>query len=615
MNWKNVVWNYISVVLAAGVVIFCWAMVKSVDLMRMEMERVRASLQEIQEQMGQGTSAVSGTAVSAAAEPEAANAQYYDPEAEQGGRIVYASAADSGNLNSIVSSDSQVSSFWSLAMDSLAEPDYGDPNLYKPMLAESWSLSDDKLVWTIKLRRGILWHDFKDPVTGKEWKNIPVTAHDFKFYLDVVKDETVDALPLRGYFASIQEIKVINDLEFQVVWNEKYFLSKDITLGLTPLPRHLYNADGKFSGARFNGDTERNRMIVGCGPYQFVRWENGKRVTFRRFEKYYGKRLGIMPPIRQISFDLIKHPGTRLQALVSKDLDNLNLSPEQWINNTSGAAFDEKTGWIRKIKYPAYAYSYIGLNQKNPLFQDKKVRQALSHLIDRKRILKDVYFDLARPVSGPFFPDSPAYDKSIAPYAFSVETAKKLLAEAGWKDTDGDGVLDKDGEPFHFTILNPNVNTTYQKILPILKEDMAKAGIRMDALSLEWSVVLERIDKRHFDAAMIGWTSGMRPDPYQLWHSGTADLPSSSNFISFRNREADKLIEAIRVEFNDAEREKLYHAFHKLIHEEAPYLFLFSPYNLNALSSRYRNVRVFPGGIPDRLLWTPSKQQLSVPGM
>ena len=600
-------------------IVFCaWAVVTALDLVRSNLEEMKGSLKEINDTLATiATTPYAPTAsppVAVSGESGAANAQYYDPKAQEGDRIIFASGADAGNLNPVTSSDAAVSTFWSFAMDSLAEPDWNDPNLYKPMLAESWSLSDDKLVWNIKLRRGILWHDFTDPVTKKEWRNVPVTAKDFKFYLDVIKDETVDAVPLRGYFADIDRIDVINDYEFNVVWKKKYFLSKDITLGLSPLAKHLYDPDGKFSGAKFNDDTERNRMIIGCGPYQFLRWEVGKRVLFKRFEKYYGKRLGIMPPIRQISFDIYKHPGSRLQALEAKEIDTLNLTPEQWINNTSSSAFGEN-GFLRKITYPARAYNYIGLNQENELFQDRRVRQALSHLVDRKRILKDVYYGLARAVSGPFFPDSPACDKSIAPYEFSVEKASKLLAEAGWRDTDGDGILDKNGKPFRFTILNPNVNTTYQKILPILKEDMAKAGILMEALSLEWSVVLERLDKRHFDACMIAWTSGMRPDPYQLWHSATAGQPASSNFISFRNKEADKLIEAIRVEFDDEARTKLYHAFHKLIHDEAPYLFLFSPYNLNALNKRYQNVRIFPGGYPEKILWTPKTEQRVIPGM
>lgn len=613
-------WKYILSAIAVILMLFCaWSIVTALDLVRANMEEMNRTLKQINDTLA--VISANGTAASVPVKTsqktdvaEVANRKYYDPAAQAGGRIINATGADAGNLNPITSADAMVSTYWSHAMDSLAEPDYNDPDDFRPMLAESWQLSDDKLTWRIKLRKGILWHDFTDPVTGKEWLNKEVTAHDFKFYLDVIKDEKVDAVPLRGYFAPLKEIRVINDYEFEVVWSKPYFLSKDITLGLMPLPRHLYNADGKFDGTKFNEDSKRNKMIIGCGPYQFVKWEIGKRTVFKRFEKYYGKRLGIMPPIRQLSYDIYKHPGPRLQALEAKSIDTLSLTPEQWRNNTTTAAFG-KDGHLKKLYYPARAYNYIGLNLTNPLFADKRVRQALSHLVDRDRILRDVYYGLARAVSGPFFPDSPACDKSIKPREFSVEKAKKLLAEAGWRDTDGDGILDKDGKPFRFTILNPNVNTTYQKILPVLKEDMAKAGVQMDALSLEWSVVLQRLEKRHFDACMIAWTSSMRPDPYQLWHSETAGKPATSNFITFRNKKADALIDGIRVEFDDVKRQKLYHQFHALIHDETPYLFLFSPMNLVAVSNRYKNLHLFPGGFPERILWTPANEQRAVPGI
>lgn len=270
---------------------------------------------------------------------------------------------------------------------------------------------------------------------------------------------------------------------------------------------------------------------------------------------------------------------------------------------------------MQKICYPSYSYNYIGLNLALPLFQDRRVRVALSHLVDRKRILRDVYRGLARAVSGSFFMDSAAYDKSIPPYPFDVEKAKTLFSEAGWKDTDGDGILDKNGVPFQFTLMFPGANPNYLKIAPILKEDMAKAGVRLELLSLEWSVVVQRIEQRKFEASMLGWTTPLTSDPYQLWHSANAAIPGSSNYISFANPDADRLIEKIRTTFDDAERNRAYHRFHRLLHEEAPYLFLFSPSNLLLMSRRYRNLRVFPTGVPDQILWTPRNEQKSVPGL
>ena len=196
-----------------------------------------------------------------------------------------------------------------------------------------------------------------------------------------------------------------------------------------------------------------------------------------------------------------------------------------------------------------------------------------------------------------------------------MEKAKSLLAEAGWKDTDGDGILDKDGKPFTFTLMFPNANPYYPKIAPVLKEDFAKAGVRLELLSLEWSVVIQRIEQRKFEATMMGWTTPLMPDPFQLWHSSNAHTPGSSNFISFANPEADKLIETIRSSFDEGPRNEAYHKFHKLLHEEQPYLYLFTPYNLEVMSTRYRNVKIFSHGVPDTILWVPGKEQKAVPGL
>jgi peptide/nickel transport system substrate-binding protein len=263
-------------------------------------------------------------------------------------------------------------------------------------------------------------------------------------------------------------------------------------------------------------------MIVGCGPYRFLRWDKNREVVFVRNEKYFGKKYGIMPPLKYRVYKVIKHPNTRFQALTSGELDQLGLNPEQWIKRTDSDLF-KPGGEISKIKYLGHRYAYIGYNLTNPLFKDKRVRLAMTHLVDREKILKDVLHDLAKIVTGPFFYNSPAYDKSIEPYKFSIEKAKKLLAEAGWKDTDGDGILDKDGKKFSFTFMQTSGSVIQQKIIPMIKEDMAKAGIDMKIQVFEWAVYIQRLEQKDFDVCLLAWTTGYEADPYQIWHSSQAD--------------------------------------------------------------------------------------------
>ena len=156
---------------------------------------------------------------------------------------------------------------------------------------------------------------------------------------------------------------------------------------------------------------------------------------------------------------------------------------------------------------------------------------------------------------------------------------------------------------------------TNGKLLPILKEDFARAGVKLEILSLEWSVMLERIDKRQFDAVRLAWRMSVSNDPYQLWHSDNLKIEASSNFISFANPEADRLIMEIRTCFDLDKRTELYHRFHRLIHEEEPYLFLVSPYDLFVINKRYQNVVEYPLGVYQNTFWVPKAKQMAVPGL
>ena len=178
---------------------------------------------------------------------------------------------------------------------------------------------------------------------------------------------------------------------------------------------------------------------------------------------------------------------------------------------------------------------------------------------------------------------------------------------------DHDGILEKDGKKLTFTVIFPGSATTYRKMLPIIKEDMAKAGVRMDLLGIEWSVLVKRVEEKSFEACALGWTGTLKPDPFQLWHSSQASIPSSSNHCSYVSKEADSLIEKIRLTFDGKERTRLYHKFHSLIYEDAPYIFLFAPRNLTVIHNRYQNVKVFRDFLATDLLWVQAPQQKKLP--
>jgi ABC-type transport system substrate-binding protein len=203
----------------------------------------------------------------------------------------------------------------------------------------------------------------------------------------------------------------------------------------------------------------------------------------------------------------------------------------------------------------------------------------MTHALNRKEILKKVFVGLGQITTGPFLPWSDNVDKSITPLTFDLAIAKQLLREAGWKDTDGDGLVDKvlNGKqtPFEFTMLLYGNKPEYTAMANIFKEDLIKIGVKMGVAPVEWSLMQKRMEEKNFDAYTGGWGVPWDSDPYQIWHSSQADLPKGSNRVGFRNKKADALIEKLRQTFDKAKRAEMYQALHRILHEEQPYTFFF----------------------------------------
>ena len=526
-----------------------------------------------------------------------ANAEYFDPDPGDGGGVLRESiSSDPPSLNPLISNEATAADIYGLCMVGLAERNWERPDgEFLPMMAESWEISPDHLSYRIRLRKGIMWHDYTDPETGRKVPAKEVTAADFRFFVDVVRNPDVNCAPLRVYYQDLDDLEVVNPHEFVVRWKKPFYGSLSATLGMSPLPKHYYHSyPGPFDGKRFNDDHRRNGFIVGCGPYRLKKWERGRRIELVRNEDYFGAEFGAAPAIGTRVFELVQLPGPRFQQLSAGKLDMINLTPDQWIGKRREPIFT--SGRVKRHKYPALAYNYIGYNQKCPLFRDRRVRQALTMLVDRDRIIRDIMNGLATPIKGPFPPTSRYSDPELKPWPYSPERAKKLLAEAGWSDTDGDGILDKDGKKFSFTIMQVAGHPTQKRLFPMLKESFAAAGIDMNIQPLEWSVYLQRLNNRSYEACCLGWTMSFDPDPYQVWHSSGIGN-RGSNHICYSNPELDRLIEELRRTFDMKERIRIARRIEAIIHEDQPYTFLYVPDSLVALWSHYENVRLFPGGL------------------
>jgi ABC-type transport system substrate-binding protein len=222
----------------------------------------------------------------------------------------------------------------------------------------------------------------------------------------------------------------------------------------------------------------------------------------------------------------------------------------------------------------SYAYAYIGYNLRRPPFDDPRVRQALSMAIDVDRIIDFVLYQQGERTTGPFLKQTEYYNHAIAPVSWDPEGALKLLAEAGWRHN-ADGRLEKGGQKLQFTLITNSGNDIRKSILAIAQDAWKQIGIEVRTDLVEWSVFIkERINKLDFDAVVLGWSMGIDPDLYQIWHSSQTG-PHQLNFAGYRNPEADDLIIRIRQEYDFDRKVTLCHRLHAIIAEDQPYTFLY----------------------------------------
>ncbi len=272
----------------------------------------------------------------------------------------------------------------------------------------------------------------------------------------------------------------------------------------------------------------------------------------------------------------------------------MGLSPLQYKRLTDTSFFKQR---FQKFKYPAFGYTYMGYNLKDKRFADKRVRQAINYAVDKEEIINGVLFGLGRVCTGPFVPESWAYNKDVKATPYDTDKARELLSEAGWIDSDKDGWLDKDGEIFEFTILTNQGNGQRKQTAEIIQRRLRDVGIKVKIRVLEWAVFLkEFIDKRRFEAVLLGWGLSRDPDCYDIWHSSKTK-EGEFNFVGYANSDIDWLLEAGRSTFDIEKRKNAYHVIHQILYDELPYLFLYVGDALPVVHKRFRGVEAAPIGI------------------
>jgi peptide/nickel transport system substrate-binding protein len=273
------------------------------------------------------------------------------------------------------------------------------------------------------------------------------------------------------------------------------------------------------------------------------------------------------PHLDELVYRMIPDMATMFLELKAGRLDNMGLTPQQYLVQTAGGWWE---AYWRKYRYLSFSYTYLGYNLNHPFFMDVRVRQALSLAIDSQGIIDGVLLGQGVRSIGPFVPGTWAYNNSITPRPYDPAGAGRLLAQAGWADTDGDGLLDKDGHPFRFTILTNQGNDQRIKAAIIIQYQLKQIGIDVRIRTVEWAAFIkEFVHKSRFDAILLAWTVPQAPDPYAVWHSSAA-RPGGLNVTGYVNREVDRLIEQARYSLDETVRKPLYDRMQEILHEEQP---------------------------------------------
>jgi peptide/nickel transport system substrate-binding protein len=503
------------------------------------------------------------------------------PDYAPGDWLMLSFAAGLSSLTPLVSTDTYSRVVQDFVLDRLLVRDPVTLE-WQGLVAEDWSVSEDGLNLTFRLRRDVNFSD-----------GVPLTAHDVAFSFEFAMNEAISSPRARVLHSRIDRVNVLDDHTVEFIFSEPYFNSLQVAgVDLDILPEHFY--------ARFLEDprafNESRGLLLGSGPYRLSDPESWTpdqgRVELERNPRYWGP---VDPPFERIVWRIIENDSARLTTLRNGDIDAYVASAREYQTLLEDAELVERTQHFEYMS-PTAGYLWIAWNQlrdgKPTRFADKRVRQAMTHLTDIQRIIDEILLGYAEPAISPFNPRSPQHDPALVQIPFDLERARALLLEAGFEDRNGDGILQgPDGRNFDFELVYPQGGGDFQRIVLFLRDLYARAGIVMRPLPTEWSVMLDKLREQDFEAITLGWSSGVEVDITQMFHSSEAK-PGGDNIMNYINPELDALIDAARREVDHDARMKLWHAAERVLYEDQPYTFLIRGQTLAFLDDRLQNVEV-----------------------
>jgi peptide/nickel transport system substrate-binding protein len=502
----------------------------------------------------------------------------FSDAATTGGSLIYTETSDISTLNTVISSDTYSSVVIGFLFDGLVSTSPVDGS-FGPGIADSWEIAADGCTYTFHLNPGATWHDGK-----------PITADDVVFTLDRVLDPASLSPRTSDVATAVKSYRKVDDHTAEVVSFTPIAPFIDKTFNqFAILPKHIWEsvkpADMASDGGSTGADVSR---IVGSGPFTFKEWVQNDHITLVKNPNYWDKAHNPVY-IDEFVYRVIADPASAVQSLKTGETDIFALEPSQ------AKGMDTSNPEIAQTVYDTFSFTFYfyAANQDTAhtdLFVDTKVRQALMYALDRDLIVDSVLLGYGTRADGTQPVPSPAYapDKMHTIYGFDPDKAKSLLAEAGWTDSDGDGIVEKDGKKLSFECLYSEGVATFTQLLPYAQQAWKAIGIEMIPTAVPFPTLLDGILSFNYEMAFVGFSWGVDPDQSVMFGSNNL-VPNGFNLTGWKNARYDELTPLATQELDVAKRIEMILEQSNIVNDDAAMGIITFGRNITANGARVHN--------------------------
>jgi peptide/nickel transport system substrate-binding protein len=506
--------------------------------------------------------------------------------------LVIAYGANLGSLISPVTQTVADSQVLELTQFPIMDSEFDCSLKRNPGLATAFTWSEDGKTLSMTLRDDIKWSDGK-----------PVTAEDIAFTYDLIGDPKV-ASPrsdMVGKMAPDGRPKIIDPTHIE--WHFTSAYDRDTQgahANFTLVPKHALEGVDRATlrGADFGTDPKK---FLSSGPFKLSAYEPNQKIVLEPNESYTGPA-DRKPHLQRVIMRIIPDYNTRLLELEKGTVDMLDAVRVQ-----DADKLKKEHPEIKIYRAGSRKMDYVGWNITNPLFADKNVRRALAAAVDVPDMMKKVLGSesgeiYGQQATGTITPElCGAFNADIKPIPFSADESKKLFATAGWTDSNGDGVLDKNGQNFEFDLLTGAGNARRADVAVYVQSYLKNVGVKVNIVQVESNTLFDRLRKHDFQAAVAGWSAALYLDPSGMWATDKPDAPHEFNFTGYANPEVDAIIEKGLATPNPEDAAPLWKDLQAKVYDDQPYLFLWWMDELVAVHGRFENVHVNVGSNYDQL--------------